>query len=1306
MRFRYFLIFLLTFLFFQANSKDINVKRNIKWGDNQTVYKSFDKKIDVLYFKGAIYNDNSNLPVYFEKFQIENPNSVIKVEINNPLYTELSDSEINTLTNNSDIKESVVTNTSISFVKKIPFLNVQITPFIKNSISGKIQKLTSFELNIKTENSVLNKSNTSLNKKNIYAEHSVLSNGNWYKFSVYNTGIHKISFDDLAKAGIDVKSINPKNIRIYGNGGGMLPENNAIPRYDDITENSIKVIGEDDGKFDDSDYILFYATGPNVWSFDTNDNRFHHKKNLYSDYSFYFLNFDIGAGKRIQSENSVTETANKSVNTYVDYAFHERDSLNLIKTGRQWYGEVFDLVTKYDFSVYFQDLNINTPVYVKSVVIANSPSPSFFNVSLNAEHLSSIYVSALPPNQQNGDFAYIANDTSSITLTQNSSILKLIYSYDKPQTSSIAWLDYFEVNVRRNLIFRNSQLKFRNPESVGENAITDFNLTNANTTVNVWDVSDPLNPSAVETNLNSSNLNFRLNTDKMKEFVAFNGDYYSPKFLGKVSNQDLHASPQVDMVIVSYPDFLEQANRLADIHRKNDNMKVLVTTPNNIYNEFSSAAQDITSIRDMMKMFYDRAKGQLDLPKYLLFLGSGSYDYKNRISSNANLVPTYESVNSLVPTSSYLTDDYFGLLDDGEGLNSNGDLDIGIGRFPVKTIDQAKIVVDKIELYTSQKNLTPGNIDPISGKNAISNFADWKNSVCFIGDDEDGNLHLGQADKLATQIVTYNKEFNVDKIYFDAYKQISTPGGQRYPDVTSAINQRVERGALLINYTGHGGEVGLAHERVIEVSDINKWSNKFNMPVFMTATCELSRFDNPELVSAGELMFLNPNGGAVAMFTTTRLSFANSNMALNESFYDVAFTKVDGKYPKLGDLIRYAKVDNGSNQNIRNFVLLGDPALALAYPKYNIHTSTIKGHNVNAIPDTLKALEKVTITGSITDDNSNKISEFNGFIYPTIFDKPTSITTLANDPSSSPFTFTLQKNIIYKGKAKVINGDFIFTFIVPKDISYKYGTAKISYYAATDSIDANGYYDNIIIGGTSDSVITNNNGPKINLYIDNTNFISGGNTSSNPLMLAFITDENGINTTGNGIGHDITAVLDNNTEKTIVLNDYYETDLGTYKSGKINYNFSDLEEGLHNLKLKVWDVLNNSSETAITFYVQKAYKVYNFPNPFDPNGSLGADYIKTNLCFEHNYSLKDINVRKQIIIMNITGKHIKTIDKTDTDELDETTGNYRSSFIWDGKDDYNNIVQSGIYIFKMNATNTQGLNIIGMGKILVLHSKN
>ncbi|MBP7498136.1 MAG: type IX secretion system sortase PorU, partial [Bacteroidales bacterium] len=931
-----------------------------------------------------------------------------------------------------------------------------------------------------------------------------------------------------------------------------LSEKNTDFRYDDLVENSIYVEGEADDNFGKNDFIVFYAKGPAVWYYDTTETRFEHKKNLYSDYSYYFLNFNSTEGKRVEKADFKTTNPDFVVESFNDFDFYEKDNVNLIKSGKEWYGEIFDIITNYSFGFSFADIDKNTDINIKIAVAARSTAISSFRYVVNG-NIFSQSVSSIPPNSYNYDYA--KNATGIFKFKTTSDNINLTINYDNSASGSIGWLNYIELNLKRNLIFRNGQLSFRDAASVGKNNVAEFKIKNATPNLTIWDVSDINNIKSIKGTLSNNVLSFVQPTSLLKEFVAFDyTSFYTPEIMGQVQNQNLHSLKNIDLVIVSYKDYLAEAGRLAELHKKYDSLSVVIVTPQEIYNEFSSGAQDISAIRDFMKMLYDRAANQDEAPKYLLLFGSASYDYKSRMKNNKNLVPTYESNVSLLPTSSYVTDDYYGLLDDNEGENSNGDLDLGIGRFPVNTIQQAKEAVDKVYRYYANNFLPAAKS---STDNIIPNLADWRNIICFVADDEDSNLHISQSEQLAINLENNYKQFNIDKIYFDSYKQISTPGGQRYPEVNAAINQRMEKGALLINYTGHGGEVGWSHERVLEISDINNWTNTYNMPVFLTATCEFSRFDDPERTSAGEYVYLNSNGGAIALFTTTRLAYSNSNYTLNRNFFENAFKKVNNKFYTMGDIIRQAKVLSGSTIYIRNFVLLGDPVLRMAIPEYKVITDSVNHKPVNlSISDSLKAMSAISISGRIIDQNGMLADKFNGVVYPLIYDKAATISTLANDAASFVKNFQIQKNIIYKGVIPVVNGLFSFDFIVPKDIMYNFGNGKISYYA-TDSVrDANGYYDNIIIGGSLTDNIADTKGPNIKLFIDNESFVSGGNTGVNPLLIAHIEDQSGVNMTGNGIGHDITAFLNNTSQQEIVLNDYYHYDLGTYKKGKINYKFS------------------------------------------------------------------------------------------------------------------------------------------------------
>jgi hypothetical protein len=617
------------------------------------------------------------------------------------------------------------------------------------------------------------------------------------------------------------------------------------------------------------------------------------------------------------------------------------------------------------------------------------------------------------------------------------------------------------------------------------------------------------------------------------------------------------------------------------------------------------------------------------------------------------------------------SDDFFGFLDH----TANDDMvDICIGRFVVDDISQAGNAVDKVINYTT-------NTDKVMG--------DWRNVVCLIADDEDSNLHLKDSEEVSELIDTLDKNINVDKIYFDSYKQVATPGGQKYPGVNRDINARMEKGTLIMNYVGHGGELGWAHEGVLTNKDILDWRNWDRLAVFVTATCEFSRFDDPTRVSAGENVFLNPHGGAISLFTTTRPTYASGNSALNKSFYKFAFTKVDGKHRKMGDVIRLAKNEAGSSANGRKFVLLGDPAIDFAFPKERVVTLKVNDISVSEPIDTLKALSSVTISGEMQDNDGNKLSSFNGTLFPTIFDKPFPYTTLGNDAGSIPVTFYIQKNPLYKGKASIENGEWSFSFIVPKDIAYQYGFGKFSYYAKDENTDAAGYFLDVTVGGYNPFAAADDEGPVIKLFMNDRNFVFGGLTDENPVLLADIFDESGINTVGSGVGHDIVATIDGEID--FIINDYYEASLNNYQVGTVNYPFFNLTNGVHKLSLRVWDVYNNSSTAYTEFVVAESSEMaleylMSYPNPF-------KDW--TIFSFEHNQSQEPMDVK--IEIYSISGQLVKTITEV------YNSGGYKyKSVKWDGCDEGGEKLNQGIYVYRVIVQNSDGTVSQENNKLVIL----
>jgi hypothetical protein len=984
----------------------------------------------------------------------------------------------------------------------------------------------------------------------------------------------------------------------------------------------------------------------------------------------------MGAGKQVQVAAPPPGPASLTVTQFDDIRHHELEEINLLGSGREWYGEHFDIVTEQTFALDGPDILLTEEVKVRINAVARASAATNFQVSVNQTSIGSLQMAGTSLSSET--LPYAQPDDEILSFTATADVKSITMQYNKNNASAQAWLNFITLNARSPLTLSSNSLIFRDQRTVGAGNISEFRIAGAQNAV-VWDITHPTNARIMNATMEGSTLKFTTNTDSLKEFIVFTGQGNTPIVegddVGPVPNQNLHGIQGRNYVIISHPDFISSARSLAAHRHDHDGLDTLVVTAGQIYNEFSSGKPDVSAIRDFLKMLYDRAASEEDMPKYVLLYGDGSYHNKGTDANNTNFILTYQSDNSLSPVSSFVTDDFFGLLDDNEG-GSTGLMDIGVGRFPVSTEAQARNAMNKIISYDQ-----------------LDKMGDWRNTICFIGDDQDGNLHMRQAEELAEDVETNYPSFSVGKIYLDAYPQSTTSSGDRYPDVNEALSQRVNKGALIINYTGHGGENGLAHERILTINDIVSWQNRDKLPLFMTATCEFSRFDDYEHTSAGELVFLNPDGGGIALFSTTRLVYAGPNHALNIQFYKHVFTLDDqNRHYRLGDVMRLTKNNTSAGINKRNFTLLGDPAAVLAYPKNRIRVLTVNGTDITQATDTLKALGKVTITGWVEDELGNPMPSFNGIIYPTVYDKKSEIKTLSNDVDSPETNFSLRDRILYKGKASVNNGLFSVKFIVPKDISYNYDYGKLSFYAADNLEDASGSSDRVIIGGSADSIADDAEGPEIQIFMNDENFVFGGMTDADPQLLVHVSDSNGINTIGSGIGHDLTAIIDQQTNQTIVLNDFYEADTDSYQSGKIRYPLKSLEAGQHHLKVKVWDVYNNSSEEYIEFVVNTESDlvlkhVLNYPNPFTTH---------TQFFFEHNQPDTDLDVLIQVF--TVSGKLVKSIEQHVS-----STG-YRSAPIdWNGLDDFGSRIGRGVYIYRVKVRTSLGQTAEKFEKLVILN---
>ena len=1049
------------------------------------------------------------------------------------------------------------------------------------------------------------------------AQNSVLANGDWIKIGVISSGIHKLDANFLQKSGINIAQINPQNIKIYGNGGGMLPQANSIPRAKDLIENAISVEGEADGRFDNQDFILFYGQSPHTISYDSLSKSFKHQFNIYSDTTFYFLTVSDTKGLRIKDQSSIPAT--QEITTFDDYDFHEIDRKNiLIGSGREWYGEEFYNEKESVFTFDFSGIQPKTVIKITPSVAAQAFKPTEFTFKANGQNIGSLPLSEILEVQQDGTNKYEVKgsiNTHHFSIISdnfiNATDLKIGITYDrKTLTSGVGYLNYLTVQAVRNLKLYGNQTIFRSLESL-KYPTTKFTLNEYSTSLKIWDISNPqipLNQIYVSQN---QKLNFGVSTSTLKEFIIFNAiNLLEPITFQKINNQNLHNLEVPDLVIVTSEILRKQANRLADFRRQNDKLTVQVVSTQEVYNEFSSGKQDITAIRDFVKFLYDRNPLKM---KYLLLFGDACYDYKKRINvvsdETKNIyIPTYESRESLHPIYSFSSDDYFGFLENNEGEwaeNSAGNhtLEIGIGRLTAKNVQEAKEVVDKLIYYSSSKNT----------------LGDWRSKIVFVADNGDGNIHQQDADTFAKQTNVQNPNYQTNKIYLDAFPLIVSPGIQRSPEAKKTLMQTLQQGVLIMNYNGHGSEEGLTDEQILRGGDIQGFTNYNTMPLMLTATCQFGRFDDPNQVSGAELALLNPVGGAIALLTTTRPVYQNTNFVINQAFYESVFKPVNEEMPRLGDVMIYTK--NNSLQGVinRNFSLLGDPSMRLLYPENEVVITKINDKNVTE-NDTLKALSKVNLVGEIRFFSTHtKANNFNGVAQIKVYDKIKNLQTLGS--VGGKFAFQQYQNLLFEGQVKVQNGSFSTTFIVPKDINYQYGEGKIFAYAQTTDATSDALGSSKpIIGGAKNEDLTDNQPPKISLFLNDENFINNGKTNNNPLFIAKLSDDNGINIATDGLGHEMILILDDTTK--ISVNQYFFNKLDDYKDGEIRYNLKNLSEGHHQLKLKVWDNYNNSTESALDFMViinqpTILTNVFCYPNPFTQT---------TNFSFEHERVGDDLNI--------------------------------------------------------------------------------
>ncbi|MGZ0015063.1 type IX secretion system sortase PorU [Yeosuana sp. AK3] len=1199
-----------------------------------------------------------------------------KVNLTNVTFSNISKADL------KDLDVNKIPNTWVFELKNAQardeqFLFLKISPIIKDA-TGSFKKITSFTINY--SNKSFNPSFNKTGKVSLGITNSILSSGDWYKFYIDTTGVFKISRNFLQQLGVNVNNIDPRNIKLFGNGGDMIPYSNNVSYPLDIQENAIKVVGEDDGVFNSDDFILFYGVGPKGFQAESNTNI-----NSYTDKTYYFINVSPGNGKRIQPWAQPTGSVDLNITTFQDYKFYETDDYNVASLGRRWFGYRFDVENDKTFEFDFSGLVTTEPINLKVYVAGVSSSQTSMQLNVNGNSVRTFSLSGSTSPIVGSEASFVGN------LNVNTSTISVNLNFDNQgNPSALAYLDYISIEATRNLNFNGEQFQFKNNATALTSGIGEYTITNASGISEIWDITNQYNITNILNPEKQSNFSFTSTLGTLKAFVAVTpSDYFQPKNDANtlVSNQNIKGTiflnsqgqfQDVDYIIVAPNNMLSEAQRLAQIDRDIYNLNVKVVTLNDIYNEFSTGNQDVGAIRNLIKYVYDNASTPEKRIKYLCLFGDTSYDYKDRITNNNNIVPSWHAYNSFSLTNSFVSDDFYGMMDSNEGNMANNDkLDIAVGRILADTPQRAKELIDKIESYYKKES-----------------FGSWRNNFVVVSDDVDADWEgiLQETTDNVGNLVMQNKPFmNVVKIHSDAFKQESTAGGNAYPQVNEAIANAVDNGALVLNYFGHGGEDGLAQERILLKPDILGFRNFFKLNCFVTITCEYTRFDNPLRETAGEFTYWSKDAGAIGLITTTRQIFVTTGITLNNELGKYLFSYSpndaygDYEYPSMAEALRLTKVDplvSGINQR-RLVFFIGDPAMKLAFPKPNIRLTKINDIPIGQSTDTLKALSYVKLAGEVADFAGNVLTNYNGSLSTTIYDKEINRQTLANDGvrlngQLVKLDFKTLGVIIFRGQATVTNGQFEFDFVVPKDVGIPVDFGKVSFYTEKENTleDQSGAAVNIVkIGGVNENAPVDDIGPLITLYMNDENFVSGGITNESPTLLVKLEDLNGINT-ASGIGHDMVAILDGDETNPFILNDYYQTELDNYQKGVVSFPFRDLEPGLHTLTVKAWDVYNNSSTAEIQFIVFDKDQalvinnVLNYPNPF-------VNY--TEFWFNHNSSDPlDVSIQ----IFTVSGKLVRTLNgQTSGGAI--TNSSLSRDIVWDGRDDFGDKIGKGVYVYKL-----------------------
>lgn len=1089
-----------------------------------------------------------------------------------------------------------------------------------------------------------------------YAERSVLADGHWVKIRVSESGVCRMSFSELRSAGLE-----PSQVRVFGYGGAQKEQDFSKPNIDDLPQVPVYV-GED--------YILFYVQGPISWTY--NGSRFAHTRNTYSDFGYYLLSDDAGDMLLFPEAEAVSGSPT-DVTYYSYYQVQDEDSVNLIDRtgvsggGRTFYGEQFAAgqTRTFTFSTPYANGD-NSSVYID--MAANAATTSTVKAKLNNTSSKSIYISSIPDHYTFGVAGTISMNGASEEQNQRVTI-----QFVNSNASALAWLNYIEITTPSELVMTGSYMGIRSLVNRNTTNPVRFLLRNTTASTQIWDVTDLAAIQRMPTTMVDDQLAWvGTQADGVHEYIAVNTDgtkFVQAEVVGEVKNQNLHALSNIDYIIICPEGYEDVSEDLAKAHEAKQAITYAIVTDQQVYNEFSSGTPDATAYRWLMKMLYDRAKNGIgQQPRWLLLMGHGTFDNRKLLrNSGTSLLLTYQSKNSVNEIKAYATDDYFAYLDDNEGaIDTQGRMDIGVGRLPVESLDEARTTVDKLIQYIRNEQ---------TGK--------WKNQLVYLADDGENGTHTETAEKSAELVRIKNPDFIVHKIFLDAYPQEVNASGESYPLAKNRVLNLLKNGVLFFNYSGHGGYNAITNESILNLKDIAGMTNK-NQAFWLFATCNFAQCDAGKR-SAAETAVLNPKGGAIGILAATRTVYASQNTNLNRSVCDTLFGHSDVFHydMTLGEAISIGKNLLGSDENKLAYVLLGDPCMRLNYPTdYHVETLTEM--------DTLNALSVQHVEGRIIDEDLNIVSDFNGKVDITIYDKMQSIPTRDNDNVGGDprvIAYNDYPNTIFSGATDVKDGLFNYTFMVPKDIRYNFDNGRIVYYAVTadslETAEAVGHFEQFIIGGTGSTVAIDTIGPEMEIYLNSPAFRNGDKTYATPRFFANLYDENGINTAGAGIGHDLMLIIDDDPKMIYSLNEYFTAANNSYQAGQVSYLMEELANGPHSLTFRAWDLLNNSTTKSLNFIVEAGldpsiYNVTTYPNPVQQSGVVHLIV---------NYDQPDELIETEIYLYNTAGQMVYSHKQ---DNPDAVSINLPSLGL-----------NTGVYIYSVKIKSASSKYSTTSGKIIV-----